>query len=384
MNKDYIYFDNNATTKVDPQVVEVMLPFFLENYGNAASLHQYGSFANNAVKNARGQISSFIGCEPNEIIFTSGATESINLSLKGFALANRNKGNHIIILKTEHSAVLDTCKYLETVGFEVSYLSVKKDGLIDLNLLKEEIKENTILISVMLVNNEIGVIQPVKEIAEITHNSGLVLFCDATQAVGKIETKVDELDVDIMAFSGHKFYGPKGIGVLYIRSFNKNNLKIEAILHGGGHENGLRSGTLNVPAIVGLGKACEIAREEMQNDLKRIITLRNKLETELLKIPNSFVNGSIKSRMYNLSNICFPGINANVIMGRMKNIAVSNGSACSSAIIKPSHVLKAIGLSDESSFASIRFSLGKFNNESEVNKVCNVFKEQLQFSSSDF
>lgn len=372
---DFFYFDNNSTTEIDSRVLEAMMPFLQGKYGNAASIHQFGLSIANAVEDSRKKVADLLDADSSEIIFTSGATESINLALKGFALANQHKGKHIITLETEHKAVLDTCKYLETIGFDVSYLPVKKDGVVDLNNLKNELRSDTILVCVMLVNNEIGSLHPLKEITKITHDAGAIIFSDTTQAVGKIAVDVDELGVDMLAFSGHKFYSPKGIGGLYVRGLKKNKIKLDALLHGGGHENGLRSGTLNVPGIVGLGKACEIAKEEMEKDAERISALRNELEKELLKFPNAFLNGSAESRIYNVCNICFPNTDANVMIGRMKNVAVSNGSACSSAIVEPSHVLKAIGLSDDDALASIRFSLGKFNTESDVQAVSKIFRE---------
>jgi cysteine desulfurase len=370
-----IYLDNNATTPVDSRVLEAMLPYFSNEYANASSTHNFGQSIKKSINRSREEVANLIGANSNEIIFTSGATESINLSLIGYALANIEKGKHIITLKTEHKAVLDTCKYLETIGFEISYLSVNNDGLIDLNKLKSEINDSSILISVMFVNNEIGVIQPIKEIANIAHDSAMAFFCDATQAVGKVDILVNEFDIDIMAFSGHKFYAPKGIGGLYIKGLSNNKFKLQPILHGGGHENGIRSGTLNVPGIVALGKACELAKKEMNDNAEIISALRNELENDLLKFPGSFVNGSIENRIYNVCNICFPGMDANVMIGKMKNVAVSNGSACTSAIIEPSHVLAAIGLSDRDAFASIRFSLGKYNNRSEVHTVSKLVRE---------
>lgn len=372
-----IYLDNNATTQIDSRVLEAMMPFLKNEFGNASSSHHFGLRIAQAVDESRELTSKLIGAKSDEIIFTSGATESINLALKGFALANQGKGKHIITVETEHKAVIDTCKYLETIGFDVSYLPVKKDGLIDLEDLKNELRGDSILVCVMLVNNETGVLQPLKEIAKITHDAGVIFFSDATQAVGKIPVDVNELQVDLLAFSGHKFYAPKGIGGLYAKELKKNATKIHPLLHGGGHENGLRSGTLNVASIVGLGVACEIAKDEMRKDAKRISALRDELEKTMLNFSNAFINGSIKSRIYNVSNICFPNNDANVLIGRMKNVAVSNGSACSSAIIEPSHVLKAMGLSDDDAMASIRFSFGKFNTDEDVQSVSAILRELL-------
>ena len=374
----YIYLDNNATTKTDPRVLEAMMPYLTNGYGNASSVHHFGLSINRAVNKAREKVAELIGADEKEVIFTSGATESINLALRGFAFKNQHKGKHIITVETEHKAVLETCKYLASLGFEITCLPVKRDGLIDLEALKGKLRADTILVCVMLANNEIGVMQPIKEIAEISHKAGAVFMCDATQAIGKIPVNVKELGIDLMTFSGHKFYAPKGIGCLYINGENK--IKIECLVFGGGHENGVRSGTLNVPGIVGLGKACEISLEEMGEDSIRIKKLRDNLEAELLKTPVSFVNGNPEKRMYNVSNICFPGIDANVIIGKMKNVAVSNGSACSSAIIKPSHVLKAIGLSDDDALASIRFSFGRFNDDKDVLYMTKIFNELIYIS----
>jgi cysteine desulfurase len=375
MLEKVIYLDNNATTKIDVRVLEAMMPYQLDEFGNASSVHQFGLSINKVVEESRAKVANLIRADANEIIFTSGATESINIALIGFALANQNKGRHIITVETEHKAVLDTCKYLEEIGFDISYLPVQKDGLLDLQDLRNALKNNTILVCVMFANNEIGVIQPIKEIAKIAHDAGIIFFSDATQAVGKVDIDIDDLAVDLMAFSGHKFYAPKGIGGLYVRGLKKGEIKLNPIIHGGGQENGLRSGTLNVPGIVGIGKASEISKIEMKKDFERISTLRNELESELLKHPAAFVNGAIENRMYNVSNICFPGIDANLMIGRMKNIAASNGSACTSAIIEPSHVLKAISLTDDDAFASIRFSLGRFNTKEEILSVVRIFND---------
>jgi cysteine desulfurase len=361
---EIIYLDNNATTPVDPRVLEAMLPYFTEKYANANSTHKFGLDANDAVKIARKQVANLIGADTNEIIFTSGATESINLALKGIAESYSEKGKHIITVSTEHSAVLDTCKFLSTIGYEITYLPVDSYGLIDLELLKSLIRTDTILVSVMHVNNETGVIQPIKEIAEIIHAAGSIFMSDCTQSVGKIEVNVDELGIDILCFSGHKMYAPKGIGVLFVRQRN-NRIKVTSQIHGGGHERGLRSGTLNVPYIVALGKACELAINEMKQNETKIRELRDYLETELLKIEGAVVNGSRDNRIYNTLNIQFRGIDSDaLIMGLSDStpiVAVSNGSACTSHSIEPSHVLIAIGLNEIESFNSVRFSIGKFN-----------------------
>lgn len=348
-----------------------MLPFLKENFANPSSTHYFGTIINDAVKSARIQVADLINADEKEIIFTSGSTEAINIALKGIAENHSDKGKHIITVSTEHKAVLDTCKNLENKGYEVTYLSVQQNGLIDLNELKNSFRSDTILVCIMFVNNETGVIQPIQEIASLTHEFGAVFMTDATQAVGKIEISVDDFGIDILCLSGHKMYAPKGIGALYI----KKGIKLPAYIHGGGHENGLRSGTLNVPSIIALGKACEIAEQEMKQDADKVVKLRNELEKELLKIPNTFVNGSSENRIYNVSNICFKGQDANVMIGRMKNIAVSNGSACTSAIVEPSHVLTSMGLSDDDAFASLRFSLGKFNTEEEIKIVAKTISE---------
>jgi len=369
-----IYFDNNATTPIDKRVLDAMLPFLTDNFANASSTHHFGLRANEAVKAARTKVADLIGAELNEIVFTSGSTEAINLALKGVAENYSAKGKHIITVATEHSAVLDTCKHLETKGYEVTYLPVSKDGLIDLNELKNSLRADTILVCVMYANNETGVIQPVKEIAQLTHDAGALYMCDATQAVGKIPVDVDALGIDLLCMSGHKMFAPKGVGALYVR-LRMNRVKLSALIHGGGHEKGLRSGTLNVPSIVALGKACEISQQEMKEVSERIYTLRNELENELLKIEGTFVNGKTENRIFNTTNICFHGNDANVMIGRMKNVAVSNGSACTAAVVEPSHVLVSMGLSDDDAFASIRFSLGKFNTGNEVKSVIKIISE---------
>jgi len=386
--KEIIYLDNNATTQIDKRVLEVMMPFLTDNFANANSTHQFGVVADEAVKLARQQVADLIGAETNEVIFTSGATEAINLSIKGIAENYSSRGKHIITVATEHSAVLDTCKYLESKGFEITYLPVKPDGLIDLDLLKISLREDTILVSVMYVNNETGVIQPLKEISKIVHESGIIFMSDCTQAVGKIPVKVDDLGIDIMCFSGHKIHAPKGIGILYIRQKN-GHVKISPLFHGGGHERGHRSGTLNVPGIVAIGKACELTQKEMIKNSEYILKLRNLLESELLKIPNSFVNGNINDRLYNVTNICFENADSEAIIIGLSNpeedfplIAVSNGSACTSKSIEPSHVLVAMGLSETLAFNSLRFSFSKHNTEKELRFVIdNVSKIISQLRS---
>lgn len=372
--KNISYLCCNSTTPIDPRVLDAMLPFLKDNFANPSSTHHFGQGIAAKVKQARKQIADFINAEPNELIFTSGATEAINITLKGVAESYSNKGKHIITVSTEHKAVLDTCIDLERKGFEVTYIPVQGSGLFDLAELQKTIRLDTILVSVMYVNNESGVIQPIKEIAKLAHEKGALFMTDATQAVGKIEIDVDDLGIDLLCFSGHKMYAPKGIGALYVR----NKTKLTPQIHGGGHEQGLRSGTLNVPGIMALAKACELASEEMALNQRNISALRDKLERELLKLPNTSLNGDSENRIFNTTNICFKGQDANVLIGRMKDIAVSNGSACSSAVIEPSHVLKAMGLSDYDSFASLRFSLGKYNTLEDIETVINRIKELTQ------
>ena len=362
-----VYLDNNATTPVDPRVLETMLPFFSMHFGNAAShTHAFGWEAEEAVKVAREQVAKLINAEPEEIVFTSGATESDNLALKGIFESYSAKGNHIITVKTEHKAVLDSCKHLEKKGAEVTYLDVQKDGLIDLNELENRIKPGTILIAVMYANNETGVIQPIKEISAIAKKNGILFFSDATQAVGKIPVDVIKDSIDLMSFSAHKMYGPKGIGALYIRRKNPR-VRLSSQIDGGGHERGMRSGTLNVPAIVGFGKACELCRLEMQNDFEKTSKLRNNLEKNLMKIKDVQINGNIEHRLPNVSNMSFKNVNSASVMAKLsKKIALSSGSACTSASQSPSFVLKAMGLSDEMALSSLRFGLGRFTTEEEI------------------
>ena len=351
-----------------------MMPFLKDNFANSSSAHHFGQQINERVKQAREKIADFINAESDELIFTSGATEAINIAIKGVAESYFNKGKHIITVLTEHKAVLDTCKDLERKGCEVTYLSVQSNGLIDLEELKQAIRPDTILVSVMYVNNEIGVIQPIIEIAKIAHETRALFMTDATQVVGKTRVDVKDLGVDLLCFSGHKMYAPKGIGALYVR----NKIKLNPQIHGGGHEQGLRSGTLNVPGIIALAKACELASEEMDLNQKSVSILRDKLEAELLKLPNTSINGDLENRINNTTNIRFKGQDANILIGRMKNIAVSNGSACSSSVIEASHVLKAIGLNDDDAFASLRFSLGKFNTMEDIDSVIQTIKELNQ------
>jgi cysteine desulfurase len=362
-----IYLDHNATTPMDPRVLEAMLPYFVENFGNAASRnHSFGWHAEEAVDYAREQIAQLIGADPKEIIFTSGATEGDNLGIKGVYEMYASKGNHIITCTTEHKAVLDTCKHLEKLGAEVTYLEVQPDGLIDLKQLEAAMKPTTILVAIMYANNEIGVIQPVKEIGAIAKKHGALFFTDAVQSVGKIPVDVIADGIDIMAFTAHKMYGPKGVGALYVRRKNPR-VKVTAQVDGGGHERGMRSGTLNVPGIVGFGKACELARLEMASDTERISKLRDKLENALKVIDETYVNGNPAHRLPHVSNISFKYVEGEgLMMGFNKDIALSSGSACTSASLEPSYVLKALGLGDDLAHSSLRFGLGRYTTEEQI------------------
>ncbi|MBW0161749.1 MAG: IscS subfamily cysteine desulfurase [Sediminibacterium sp. Gen4] len=362
-----IYLDNNATTPMDPRVLEAMIPYFTEHFGNAASRnHSFGWQAEEAVDYAREQVAKLIGADPKEIIFTSGATEGDNLGIKGVFEMYASKGNHIITCTTEHKAVLDTCKHIERQGGEVTYLEVNPEGLIDLKQLEAAIKPTTILIAIMYANNEIGVVQPVKEISALARKHGVLFFTDGTQAVGKIPVDVNKDGIDIMAFTGHKMYGPKGVGALYVRRKNPR-VKVTAQMDGGGHERGMRSGTLNVPGIVGFGKACELARLEMADDAARLSKLRDKLENALMQLEEAYVNGSREHRLPHVSNISFKYVEGEgLMMGFNKNIALSSGSACTSASLEPSYVLKALGLGDDLAHSSLRFGLGRFTTEEQI------------------
>lgn len=373
-----VYLDYNATTPVDEKVLEAMLPYFREHFGNAASTtHQQGWVARQAVDTARKQVAQLIGAEESEIIFTSGSTEAINIAIKGVCDAYKTKGNHIVTVKTEHKAVLDTCVYLEKKGVSVTYLNVNAEGLIDLEELKNAITPQTVLVAIMFANNETGVIQEIEKITKIVHENKSIFFCDATQAVGKINIDVNELGIDILCVSAHKLYGPKGVGALYIRRKNPR-VVISSFIHGGGHEKEIRSGTLNVPGIVGFGKACEIAKTEMWNVNTHVSKLRAYLEHQLLDINQLRINGSTRHRLYNTSNLCFSGHQAPKLIGEWsKYFSVSVGSACSSAIAQPSHVLEAMGLSNEDAYASIRFSFGKYNTQEEIEKVVKLIQERL-------
>jgi cysteine desulfurase len=373
-----IYLDNNATTPMDPRVLDAMTPYFLEHFGNAASRnHPFGWEAEEAVDYAREQVAKLIGADPKEIIFTSGATEGDNLAIKGVYEMYASKGNHIITATTEHKAVLDTCKHIEKIGGEVTYLQVNREGLIDLKELEAAIKPTTILIAIMYANNEIGTIQPVKEISALAKKHGVLFFTDGTQAVGKIPVDVIKDGIDLMAFTAHKMYGPKGVGALYVRRKNPR-VKVTAQMDGGGHERGMRSGTLNVPGIVGFGKACELCRLDMEEDTQRIVKLRDKLETELLKLEEAYVNGSREHRLPHVTNISFKHVEGEgLLMGFNKNIALSSGSACTSASLEPSYVLKALGLGDDLAHSSLRFGLGRFTTEEQIDYTVKAISETV-------
>jgi len=367
MLKFPIYLDHNATTPCDPRVVEAMIPYFTNSFGNAASRnHPFGWQAEEAVDYARVQVARLIGADPKEIIFTSGATEGDNLAIKGVFEMYASKGNHIITCNIEHKAVLDTCKHIEKEGGEVTYLKVKPNGLVDLAELEAAIKPTTILIAIMYANNEIGTVMPMKEISAIAKKHGVLVFSDAVQAVGKIPVDVNKDGIDLMAFTAHKMYGPKGVGALYVRRKNPR-VKVTAQIDGGGHERGMRSGTLNVPGIVGFGKACEICINEMEADTERIIKLRDKLENALLQVEESYLNGDKDYRLPHVSNISFKYVEGEgLMMGFNKNIAVSSGSACTSASLEPSYVLKALGLGDDLAHSSLRFGLGRYTTEEQI------------------
>jgi len=361
-----IYLDNNATTRLDPRVLEAMMPFLTDDYANAASTHPFGLRAHEAVKLARQQMAQLLGCEPQEFIFTSGATEAINLAMKGVAESYASRGKHIITVQTEHSAVLDVCRYLETQGCEVTCLPVQPDGLLDLATLQAALRPDTILVAVMLVNNETGVIQPIQEIAALAHAAGALFMTDATQAVGKMPIDVEALGIDLLTCSGHKLYGPKGVGGLYVRQRKPRRVRLAALLHGGGHERGWRSGTLNVPGIVGLGHAAELCLQNMGEEAARIGALRDELEAALLAIPGTRVNGNREHRIYNTTNILFEGCDSDAMIMGLEDIAVSNGSACTAASVDPSHVLLAMGLEETEAFSCLRFSLGRSNEVAEL------------------
>jgi len=380
-----IYMDYHATTPMDPRVFEAMKPYFMETFGNAASRnHSFGWEAEEAVEKSRKQIADLIGSTAKEIVFTSGATESNNLALKGIAEMYAEKGNHIITAATEHKAILDTCKRLEKHGIRVTYLPVQANGLIDLEMLKEAITDKTILISIMYANNEIGVIQPMAEIGKIAKAKGVLVHSDATQAVGKVPVNVLKDNIDLMSMSGHKIYGPKGVGALYVRR-KSPRVQITAQMDGGGHERGMRSGTLNVPGIVGLGEACAICNADMPEESKRMAYLRDKLRGKLeSELDEVYINGTMEHRLPNNLNISFAYVEGESLLMGINDIAVSSGSACTSATLEPSYVLKALGAGDDLAHSSIRFGLGRFNTEEEVDyvaaKVIDVVKKLRELS----
>lgn len=369
MGNPYIYLDYNATTPLDERVQETMLPYFKNLYANPNSPHLFGLSVQEAVEEATGSLATVLGGKPNSILYTSGATEAINLAIKGLLPSDRK---HIITISTEHNAVLDTCSFLENFGYQITYLPVDAEGMMDLAHLVDAVTEQTLLVCVMLANNETGVIHPIKEISTIAHEKGALMLCDATQAIGKLSVDVQDLETDFLSFSAHKFYGPKGIGGLYISNRAKKLLTPQ--IHGGGQQNGLRSGTLNVSGIIGIGKAATIAVSEMSTDNDRISKLRDRLETELLTIPDTFRNGDMLHRLYNTTNICFQGIQSEQLIMSLGTISVSSGSACSATVTKPSHVLKAMGLSDADGLSALRFSLGRFTTAEEITKTIDAVK----------
>ncbi|MFT3960049.1 MAG: IscS subfamily cysteine desulfurase [Propionivibrio sp.] len=371
-----IYLDYSATTPVDPRVAEKMIPYLVEKFGNAASRsHSFGWEAEAAVEEAREEVARLVNADPKEIVWTSGATESDNLAIKGAANFYSGKGKHIITVKTEHKAVLDTCRELERQGFEVTYLDVLENGLIDLEAFKAALRPDTILVSVMFVNNEIGVIQPIAEIGEICRDKGVIFHVDAAQATGKVEIDLAALKVDLMSFSAHKTYGPKGIGALYIR--RKPRVRLEAQMHGGGHERGFRSGTLATHQIVGMGEAFRLAREEMAVENKRIGALRDRLLRGVSDIDHVYVNGDLEHRVPHNLNVSFAYVEGESMLMAVKDLAVSSGSACTSASLEPSYVLRALGRDDELAHSSIRFTIGRFNTEEEIDFAVKLLHEKI-------
>ena len=365
-----IYMDNHATSPLDPRVLEAMLPYFTDKFGNAASRnHSFGWEAETAVETAREQIAKLIGASAKEIIFTSGATESDNLAIKGIAEMYKERGNHIITQVTEHKAILDTCKRMEKYGYRVTYLPVKADGLIDIEDLRRAIDDKTILVSIMFANNEIGVVQPVAEIGKLCHEKGVIFHTDGVQALGKIPVDVNAMNIDVMSLTAHKLYGPKGVGALYVRRRNPR-VQISAQIDGGGHERGMRSGTLNVPGIVGFGKACQIAQEEMETEASRLTKMRDHLRKRFDDVLDYIeVNGNWEHRLPGNLNVSFIYVEGESLLMGINDVAVSSGSACTSATLEPSYVLKALGLGDDVAHSSIRFGLGRFNTMAEVDYV---------------
>jgi len=374
-----IYMDNHATTPMDPRVLEEMLPYFREKFGNAASRnHSFGWVAEEGVETARERVAKLIGAATKEIIFTSGGTESDNLAIKGVAEMYKEKGNHIITAVTEHKAVLDSCKRLEKNGYRVTYLPVQKDGLIDLEDLKHAMDDKTILVTIMAANNEIGVIQAIAEIGKLCHERGVIFHTDAAQAVGRMPIDVIKQNIDLASISGHKMYGPKGTGALYVRRKNPS-VQISAIIDGGGHERAMRSGTLNVPGIVGLGKACAIATEEMPHESCRLAGLRNRLKDRIMnRLDGCYINGSMEHRLPGNLNVSFGHVEGESLLMGINDVAVSSGSACTSAMVEPSYVLKALSVGDDLAHSSIRFGIGRFNTETEVDYVADRVVETVQ------
>jgi cysteine desulfurase len=371
-----IYLDNASTTKIDSRVLDEMLPYFTQFYGNASSSHDFGKVAKAAIEKSRKQVASLINASESDIIFTSGATESINFAVKGFIESNFEKGNHIITVKTEHKAIIATCEYLEEKGVEVTYLDVNSEGLVSLDLLKKAIRPDTFLISVMYVNNETGVVQPINEIGEIAKQNNITFFCDATQAVGKILVDVVKDNIDMLCFSGHKLNGPKGVGLLY----KKHGIVLTPLLHGGGQESGLRAGTYNTPLIVGLGKACEISSQEMEMDAKVISEINDYLLQELSQIKGFVLIGNIKHKTPHINDALIPGLNSEIFIAKAFNLSLSNGSACTSQIIESSHVLKAMGLTDEQCNQSIRISIDKTTTTIQIDELINSLKAELNIN----
>ena len=371
-----VYLDYSATTPIDPRVVEAMLPYLTEKFGNPASRsHQYGWDAEAAVENARAEVAALVHADPKEIVWTSGATEANNLAIKGAANFYQSKGKHLITVKTEHKAVLDTMRELERQGFEVTYLDVLPNGLVDMAALEAALRPDTILVSIMAVNNEIGVVQPIAEIGEMLRSKGILFHVDAAQATGKIDIDLSTLKVDLMSFSAHKTYGPKGIGALYVR--RKPRVRLEAQMHGGGHERGMRSGTLATFLIVGMGEAFRLARLEMKEENVRIRALRDRLLKGLSDLPEIYVNGDLEQRVPHNLNISFAYVEGESLMMAVKDIAVSSGSACTSASLEPSYVLRALGLTDELAHSSIRFSIGRFTTEEEIDFTVDLLHKQI-------
>ncbi len=376
MSKPCIYLDYSATTPVDPRVAAKMIPWLTEHFGNPASRsHPFGWEAEAAVETARADVAALVGADPKDIIWTSGATESNNLAIKGAAHFYQSKGKHLITLKTEHKAVLDTCRELERQGFEVTYLDVQENGLIDLEAFKAALRADTVLVSVMFVNNEIGVIQPIAEIGEICRDKGIIFHVDAAQATGKVEIDLNQLKVDLMSFCAHKTYGPKGIGALYVR--RKPRIRLEAQMHGGGHERGLRSGTLATHQIVGMGEAFRLAREEMATENARIAKLRERLVAGFEGMEAVYINGDLEKRVPHNLNISFAYVEGESLIMAIKDIAVSSGSACTSASLEPSYVLRALGREDELAHSSIRFSIGRFTTEEEIDYAVNLLRSKV-------